>query len=158
MGTRVRLAALAAAGLVITGCASSPAAPAAVGKAAATSASETPSASLVVVRAVSQECAGGLQVAHSVVALGDHSTLAELGLLGPTWSRQLEQAAKSASASDVPEGPNRANELAVALAKMALTVGFADMAYDGGQYGTAGMDYGRFIRQLTRLVHHDCGM
>ncbi|MGI8452129.1 MAG: hypothetical protein ACR2MP_34080 [Streptosporangiaceae bacterium] len=41
---------------------------------------------------------------------------------------------------------------------MAVTVAFADTAYDSGQYTTAGTDYGRFIHQLTRLVHHDCGM
>ena len=46
----------------------------------------------------------------------------------------------------------------MALAKTALTVGFADLAYDDGQYGTADKDYGRFFRELTRLVHHDCGM
>ena len=159
MGMRVWLPALAAAGLVVTGCASGPAAPqAAAANAPAASAAATPSASLVIVKAASKECAGGLQVAHSVVALGDHSTLAELGLLGPTWSRRLGRAAKDASAAGVPEGPNRANELAVALDKMALAVDFADMAYDSGQDVAAGTDYGRFIRQLTRFVHHDCGM
>lgn len=159
MGMRVWLAALAAAGLVVTGCTSAPAAPqTAAGKAPAASAAATPSASLVVVRAASQECAGGLKVARSVVALGDHSTLAELGLLGPAWSRRLGRAAKVESAAGVPEGPNRANDLAVALSKMALTADFADLAYDDGQYGTADKDYGRFFRQLTRFVHHDCGM
>ncbi|MGI8452130.1 MAG: hypothetical protein ACR2MP_34085 [Streptosporangiaceae bacterium] len=100
------LTSLATAGLVLTGCASPSAGQHTVVKASAAATTRTPSASLVVVKAASEECAGGLQVAHSVVALGDHSTLAELGLLGPTWSRRLGRAANAASG--VPQGPNRA--------------------------------------------------
>jgi hypothetical protein len=109
--------------------------------------------------AVDTACAAAREVAGSVLRLRKISALdamAEMDVQGPAWSKELSGGETPSGYPDIPRGRNKANEVNVSLAELALAIDFADIAYESGQPTQAARDYTKFDNLLGRTIRKDC--
>jgi hypothetical protein len=123
-------AAVTLAAVLAAGCESSPRpvpspTPAATSSTAAIAAAA--SAECASFAAADQEITSGTQLDTTVGEL-----TGALHAEGPAWGSALQHAAAIGSASRVPDGPNRAREIGLAIGRAGIALGFADLDADLG--------------------------
>jgi hypothetical protein len=112
-----------------------------------------------VAQAARTECAAGRRVATAVTALDSLPASegeVQMDTQGPQWSRELSAGEVALGNPAIPDGPNKANIVSTALAKLAVDIDFADIDYDSGRHATAMKDDIRFIDALRSFVGKDC--